>query len=92
MKMVFRAPGDEAKVNPFNWAGEHSFGQELLPGDDEATTRQKVEQQVRKLTPDFKWKDDGSLELTQHIPGLRRAPHSGRPVWLNGLCGSAWYH
>ncbi|EFQ36066.1 taurine catabolism dioxygenase TauD/TfdA [Colletotrichum graminicola M1.001] len=70
MKMVFRAPGDEAKVNPFNWAGEHSFGQELLPGDDEATTRQKVEQQVRKLTPDFKWKDDGSLELTQHIPDI----------------------
>ncbi|KAK1976477.1 hypothetical protein LZ30DRAFT_774061 [Colletotrichum cereale] len=87
MRMVFRAPGDEAKVNSFNWAGEHSFGQELLPGDDEATTRQKVEQQVRKLTPDFKWNDDGSLELTQHIPGLRRIPHNGRPVSFNGLVG-----
>ncbi|WYZ35256.1 hypothetical protein EsH8_I_001532 [Colletotrichum jinshuiense] len=68
MKMIFRAPGNEAKVNQFNWAGEHSFGQELLPGDDEATTRQKVEKQVRKLTSDFKWNEDGSLELTQHIP------------------------
>ncbi|OLN88188.1 Clavaminate synthase-like protein 1 [Colletotrichum chlorophyti] len=87
MKMVFRAPGHEAKVNQFNWAGEHSFGQELLPDDDEATIRQKVEKQVRKLTDDFEWKDDGSLELTQHIPGLRRVPSSGRPVWFNGLVG-----
>ncbi|GKT51328.1 clavaminate synthase-like protein At3g21360 [Colletotrichum spaethianum] len=87
MKMVFRAPGDEAKVNQFNWAGKHSFGQELLPGDDEATKRQKVEKQVRKLTSDFKWNDDGSLELTQHIPGIRRLPTSGRPVWFNGLVG-----
>lgn len=69
MKMVFRAPGNEAKVNQFNWAGEHSFGQELTPEDDEATTKQKVEKQVRKLTSDFKWNEDGSLELTQHIPG-----------------------
>ncbi|KAJ3948560.1 uncharacterized protein N0V96_002817 [Colletotrichum fioriniae] len=87
MKMVFRAPGNEAKVNQFNWAGEHSFGQELTPEDDEATTRQKVEKQVRKLTSDFKWNEDGSLELTQHIPGIRRLPASGRPVWFNGLVG-----
>ncbi|EXF78308.1 hypothetical protein CFIO01_00303 [Colletotrichum fioriniae PJ7] len=87
MKMVFRAPGNEAKVNQFNWAGEHSFGQELTPEDDEATTRQKVEKQVRKLTSDFKWNEDESLELTQHIPGIRRLPASGRPVWFNGLVG-----
>ncbi|KAK1852231.1 taurine catabolism dioxygenase [Colletotrichum chrysophilum] len=87
MKMVFRAPGNEAKVNSFNWAGEHSFGQELVPGDDEATTRQKVEKQVRKLTDDFNWQEDGTLELTQHIPGIWRLPASGRPVWFNGLVG-----
>ncbi|KAM5345419.1 hypothetical protein ACJ41O_011281 [Fusarium nematophilum] len=87
MKMVFRAPGKESKVNSFNWAGKFSFGQELVPGDDEATTKQKVEKQVRRLTLDFKWNEDGSLELTQHIPGLRRVPHSGRPVWFNGLVG-----
>ncbi|TID04991.1 Clavaminate synthase-like protein [Colletotrichum higginsianum] len=56
-------------------------------GDDEATTREKVERQVRRLTSDFKWNADGSLELTQHIPGLRRLPASGRPVWFNGLVG-----
>ncbi|KXH40235.1 hypothetical protein CSIM01_06412 [Colletotrichum simmondsii] len=87
MKMIFRAPGNEAKVNQFNWAGEHSFGQELSPEDDEATIKQKVEKQVRKLTSDFKWNEDGSLELTQHIPGIRRLPASGRPVWFNGLVG-----
>ncbi|KAK1625371.1 hypothetical protein BDP81DRAFT_355838 [Colletotrichum phormii] len=87
MKMVFRAPGNEAKVNQFNWAGEHSFGQKLTAEDDEATTKQKVERQVRKLTSDFKWNDDGSLELTQHIPGIRRLPSSGRPIWFNGLVG-----
>ncbi|KAJ0383159.1 hypothetical protein COL922a_011051 [Colletotrichum nupharicola] len=87
MKMVFRAPGNEAKVNSFNWAGEHSFGQELVPSDDEPTTRQKAEKQVRKLTDDFNWQEDGTLELTQHIPGIWRLPASGRPVWFNGLVG-----
>jgi len=69
MKMLFRAPGNEGKGNEFNWAGEHSFGQEFLPGDDKATQRKKVEKQVLRLTSDFKWLEDGSLELTQHIPG-----------------------
>ncbi|KAH8655249.1 hypothetical protein BX600DRAFT_385851 [Xylariales sp. PMI_506] len=87
MKQVFRAPGNEAKVNEFNWAGEHSFGQEFQAGDDDATKRQKVEKQVRKLTSDFRWLEDNSLELTQHIPGLRRAPSNGRPTWFNGLVG-----
>lgn len=67
--MIFRAPGKESKVNSFNWAGKFSFGQELVPGDDEVTTRAKVEKQVRRLTDDFKWNEDESLELTQHIPG-----------------------
>lgn len=69
MKMLFRAPGKEGKGNEFNWAGEHSFGKELLPGDDEETKRKKVEKQVLRLTSDFKWLDDEGLELTQHIPG-----------------------
>ena len=69
MKMLFRAPGNEGRGNEFNWAGEYSFGQELVPSDDEATTRRKVEKQVLRLTSDFKWLEDGSLELTQHIPG-----------------------
>jgi hypothetical protein len=69
MKMLFRAPGSEGKHNGFNWAGEYSFGQEFQPGDDDETRRAKAEKQIRRLTHDFKWLEDGSLELTQHIPG-----------------------
>jgi hypothetical protein len=69
MKMVFRAPGSEGEHNGFNWAGEYSFGQEFQPDDDDATKRTKAEKQIRRLTDDFEWKEDGSLELTQHIPG-----------------------
>lgn len=87
MKMVFKAPGQEVQVNPFNWAGIYSFGQELQDGDDAATTRAKVEKQVRRLTDDFTWQPDNSLEVVQHIPGLRRDPANQRPTWFNGLVG-----
>ncbi|KAH8172081.1 taurine catabolism dioxygenase tauD, tfdA family protein [Sarocladium implicatum] len=87
MKMVFRAPGNEGQHNGFNWAGEYSFGQEFQPGDDNATQRTKAEKQIRRLTDDFEWQEDGSLELTQHIPGLRRHPVNGCPLWFNGLVG-----
>jgi hypothetical protein len=70
MKMVFRAPGNEGQHNGFNWAGPYSFGQEFQPGDDDETKRQKAEKQIKRLTDDFEWKEDGSLELTQHIPGM----------------------
>lgn len=69
MKMLFRAPGNEGKDNEFNWAGPFSFGQEFTPGDNLETKKAKVEKQVRKLTHDFRWTEDGSIELTQHIPG-----------------------
>ncbi|CAH0027229.1 unnamed protein product [Clonostachys rhizophaga] len=87
MKMLFRAPGNEGDDNQFNWAGEFSFGKELVPGDDEATQKRKVEKQVQRLTSDYKWTEDGSIELTQHIPGIRRHPVNGRPLWFNGLLG-----
>lgn len=87
MKMYFPAPGNEGEGNEFNWAGVHSFGQDFLPEDDDETRRKKAEVQVKRLTDDFKWLDNGDLELVQHIPGLRRVPSSGKPVWFNGLVG-----
>ncbi|PYH97868.1 Clavaminate synthase-like protein [Aspergillus ellipticus CBS 707.79] len=87
MKMAFRAPGHEGKGNEFNWAGVHSFGQEFELGDDRDTQKAKVEVQVRKLTPEFRWLENDALELTQYIPGIRRSPASGLPVWFNGLVG-----
>ncbi|KAL3425201.1 hypothetical protein PVAG01_04482 [Phlyctema vagabunda] len=87
MKMFFPAPGKQTGDNGFDWAGEHSFGQEIDPDDDFTTRKTKAEKQIRKLTDDFHWTEDGGLELTQHIPGLRRVPSSGRPTWFNGLVG-----
>ncbi|CAG9986564.1 unnamed protein product [Clonostachys byssicola] len=75
--MIFRAPGNERLHNGFNWTGKFSFGQGILPDDDEATRKAKVEKQVHRLTSDFKWNDDG----------LRRDPDSGRPTWFDGLVG-----
>ena len=69
MKMLFRAPGNEGNGNGFNWAGQYSFGQEFLPEDNLETRKRKAEKQVRRLTDTFKWLEDGSLEITQHIPG-----------------------
>ncbi|KAF7557290.1 hypothetical protein G7Z17_g793 [Cylindrodendrum hubeiense] len=80
MKMVFRAPGKEGTDNQFNWAGEFSFGQEFLPTDDEATKRSKVEKQVKRLTSDYKWNEDDSLELTQYIPDLPSEYGDGSPI------------
>lgn len=87
MKMLFPAPGNEGKGNEFNWAGVHSFGQEFSPDDNDATKRAKAEVQIKRLTGDFKWLENGDLELTQHIPGLRRLPSNGKPIWFNGLVG-----
>ena len=70
MKMVYRAPGNEGKNNQFNWAGPYNFGQEFKEGDDWATKKTKAEKQVLKLTSDFHWTDDESIELTQYIPGM----------------------
>jgi hypothetical protein len=33
---------------------------------------------VQRLTSDYKWTEDGSIELTQHIPGMCLGPLS----WL----------
>ncbi|CAH0057249.1 unnamed protein product [Clonostachys solani] len=62
-------------------------GRRFFPKMTKRLGKLKVEKQVHRLTSDFKWNDDGGLELTQHIPGLRRDPASGRPTWFNGLVG-----
>ncbi|KAK0478184.1 hypothetical protein IW261DRAFT_1482313 [Armillaria novae-zelandiae] len=54
--------------NYFDWTQEYCFGQNILPEDDEPTQRLKAEEQARRLTPHFKWLDDGSLEVIQNVP------------------------
>lgn len=51
------------------WEGPDGFGQEIVAGDSPETKREKAEKQARRLTGDFQWLDDGSLEIIQHVPG-----------------------
>ncbi|KAI5479259.1 hypothetical protein MNV49_003954 [Pseudohyphozyma bogoriensis] len=70
MKQIYPAPYfNDGKSNYFDWTGPDTFGHEILPGDDEATKRVKAEKQVRRLTPDFRWLDNGGIEIVQHVPG-----------------------
>ncbi len=70
-----------------DWTQEYCFGQKILPEDDEPTRRLKAEEQARRLTPHFKWLDDGSLEVIQDVPAFRRINPGGIPTWFNGLAG-----
>jgi alpha-ketoglutarate-dependent taurine dioxygenase len=45
-----------------------AYGQEIAPGDDEATIRTKVEREVRRHSNRFVWHDDGSLSVTHIVP------------------------
>ncbi|GAB7356271.1 hypothetical protein MBLNU459_g7080t1 [Dothideomycetes sp. NU459] len=84
---IYRAPGKEAKNFIFTWAGPLAFGRDIQPGDDMATKKAKAEIQAARLTPHFWWRDDDQLEVHQHVPAIRRAPGTGRPVWFNSLAG-----
>ncbi|KAM0747649.1 Clavaminate synthase-like protein [Meredithblackwellia eburnea MCA 4105] len=87
MRQVYRAPGNTGKGNEFTWDGPDSFGHEILPGDSDEVRREKAEKQARRLTDDFRWLDDGSLEIIQHVPAVRRFKEGGWPTWFNGLSG-----
>lgn len=85
---IYRAPGKEAKNFIYTWAGPLAFGRDIdLEKDDMATKKAKAEVQVRRLTPHFWWREDDQLEVHQHVPAIRRAPSTGRPVWFNSLAG-----
>lgn len=76
------------KGNEFYWEDVDSFGKEIdFEIDDFETKKSKAEIQIRRLTEDFEWNDDGSVTVRQHIPAVRRHPASGLPVFFNGLNG-----
>ncbi|KAK0444946.1 uncharacterized protein EV420DRAFT_1648671 [Desarmillaria tabescens] len=73
MRQVYPPAGhNRGNGNYFDWTQEYCFGQKILPEDDEPTRRRKEEEQARRLTPRFKWLDDGSLEVIQDVPAFRR--------------------
>jgi alpha-ketoglutarate-dependent taurine dioxygenase len=45
-----------------------AYGQDIRPGDDEATIRQKVEREVKRHSNRFQWNEDGSLSVTHIVP------------------------
>nr|XP_019010647.1 uncharacterized protein I206_05121 [Kwoniella pini CBS 10737]OCF49428.1 hypothetical protein I206_05121 [Kwoniella pini CBS 10737] len=65
MTQIYPAPYDnDGKVS---WKLLDTFGQTLKLGDDQETIRQKVEAQVRRLTDDYEWLEDGSIRVVQHV-------------------------
>ncbi|KAK0207953.1 hypothetical protein DFS33DRAFT_1271332 [Desarmillaria ectypa] len=88
MRQVYPPAGNNrGNGNYFDRTQEHCFGQKILPEDDEPTQRRQVEERARRLTPRFKWLDDGSLEVIQDVPAFRRINPGGIPIWFNGLAG-----
>ncbi|KAK6215883.1 asparagine-linked glycosylation protein [Pestalotiopsis sp. IQ-011] len=45
-----------------------AYGQHVKPGDDAATSRSKIEQEVRRHSNRFEWHGDGSLSVTHIVP------------------------
>ncbi|KAG9571375.1 hypothetical protein KCU71_g196, partial [Aureobasidium melanogenum] len=84
---IYRAPGKEAANFIYTWAGPLAFGRDIKPEDDMETKKRKAEEQVKRLTPHFWWREDDQLEVHQHVPAVRRSPATGRPVFFNSLAG-----
>ena len=49
----------------------------------QTTDRAIVEEKCRQNGFDFRWKDDGRLELTNAQPAMKPHPVTGEPVWFN---------
>lgn len=76
------------KGNEFFWEDFDSFGKEInYEYDSFELKKEKAEKQIRRLTDDFNWNEDGSVTVRQHVPPFRKHPVTGLPVFFNGLNG-----
>lgn len=76
------------KGNEFFWEDYDSFGKEIdYEHDSFELKKEKAEKQIRRLTDDFSWNEDGSVTIRQHVPAFRKHPVTGLPVFFNGLNG-----
>ncbi|CEQ42605.1 SPOSA6832_04438, partial [Sporobolomyces salmonicolor] len=57
----------------------------VLPTDDEATKRAKVETQIQRHSDTWKWNDDGTLSVTHRLSSIRRHPYSKLPVYFGNI-------
>lgn len=70
-----------------------AFGKRWEEGDDEATRRAKVEEQIRRYgrggDTTWEWTEDGGLVVSHHLPAIRLQPGTDLPVLFTGL--AAYY-
>jgi hypothetical protein len=60
--------GKENVVSTTGTSVYGAYGREVLPTDDEATARAKIEDEVRRHSNNFEWHEDGSLTVTHTTP------------------------
>ncbi|MGP3969988.1 TauD/TfdA family dioxygenase [Streptomyces sp. 6N223] len=53
--------------------------QDTFETDDRAV----VEEFLKESEAEFAWTDEGGLRVSQHRPGIRRNPRTGRDAWFN---------
>ncbi|CAO2652945.1 Nn.00g023560.m01.CDS01 [Neocucurbitaria sp. VM-36] len=73
---------------------KQAFGKNIEEGDDEATRRTKVEEQIKRYSrgehTTWEWIDDGkTLVLTHRLPAIRTQPSTDLPTLFTGL--AAYY-
>jgi alpha-ketoglutarate-dependent taurine dioxygenase len=73
---------------------KQAFGKDIVDGDDAATRKKKVEEQIRRYGrgehTNWEWVDDDkTLILTHRLPALRTHPHTNLPTLFTGL--AAYY-
>jgi alpha-ketoglutarate-dependent taurine dioxygenase len=73
---------------------KQAFGKDIEDGDDEATRRAKVEQQIlrygRGEHTTWEWTDDGQTLVVSHrLPAIRTQPGTNLPTLFTGL--AAYY-
>jgi alpha-ketoglutarate-dependent taurine dioxygenase len=70
-----------------------AFGKEIQDGDDQETSRAKIEAQIARYGrgehTTWEWQDDGSVVVTHRLPAIRTQPGTGLPTLFTGL--AAYY-
>ena len=84
-----------SQVN-YNWEKQfpggatlyQSFGKKIIDGDDEATKRRKVEDQLRRYNrgkhTTWEWTDEGVF-VTHHLPVIRTQPGTNLPTFFTAM-------
>jgi len=67
--------GKEDVVSTTGTSVYGAYGRSILPGDDAATIKAKIEDEVRRHSNVFEWHEDGSLTVTHTTPRTLKSQH-----------------